>query len=70
MSKVRNLARQAMKKSADRKLQKEAEEPATEPFVKNSKEMSRKAQIVKGAAKGNGDAFQKEPELSATVAKN
>jgi len=70
MSKVRNLARQAMKKSADRKLQKEAEEPATEPFNKNSKEMSRKAQIVKGAAKGNGDAFQKEPELSATVSKN
>jgi hypothetical protein len=70
MSKVRNLARQAMKKSADRKLQKEAEEPATEPFNKNSKQMSRKAQIVKGASKGSGDAFQKEPELSATVAKN
>ena len=70
MSKVRNLARQAMKKAADRKLQKEAEEPATEPFNKNSKEMSRKAQIVKGAAKGNGDSFQKEPVLSATVAKN
>jgi len=70
MSKVRNLARQAMKKSADRKLQKEAEESATEPFNKNSKQMSRKAQIVKGASKGSGDAFQKEPELSATVAKN
>ena len=70
MSKVRNLAKQAMKKTADRKLQKEAEEPATEPFVKNSKEMSRKAQIVKGAAKGNGDAFQKEPVLSASVEKN
>jgi len=70
MSKVRNLARQAMKKAADRKLQKEAEEPATEPFVKNSKQMSRKAQIVKGAAKGNGDAFQKEPVLSASVEKN
>jgi hypothetical protein len=70
MSKVRNLARQAMKKAADRKLQKEAEEPATEPFVKNSKEMSRKAQIVKGAAKGNGDSFQKEPVLSASVEKN
>ena len=37
---------------------------------KNSKQMSRKAQIVKGASKGSGDAFQKEPELSATVAKN
>jgi hypothetical protein len=70
MSKVRNLARQAMKKSADRKLQKEAEEPATEPFVKNSKQMSRKAQIVKGASKGNGDSFQKEPVLSASVEKN
>jgi hypothetical protein len=70
MSKVRNLAKQAMKKTADRKLQKEAEEPATEPFVKNSKQMSRKAQIVKGAAKGNGDAFQKEPELSSSVEKN
>ena len=70
MSKVRNLARQAMKKATDRKLQKEAEEPATEPFNKNSKEMSRKAQIVKGAAKGNGDAFQKEPVLSASVEKN
>ena len=70
MSKVRNLARQAMKKTADRKLQKEAEEPATEPFVKNSKQMSRKAQIVKGAAKGNGDSFQKEPVLSASVEKN
>ena len=70
MSKVKNLARQAMKKAADRKLQKEAEEPATEPFMKNSKQMSRKAQIVKGAAKGSGDAFQKEPELSASVEKN
>ena len=70
MSKVRNLARQAMKKSADRKLQKEAEEPATEPFNKNSKQMSRKAQIVKGASKGNGDSFQKEPVLSASVEKN
>jgi hypothetical protein len=70
MSKVRNLARQAMKKAADRKLQKEAEEPATEPFVKNSKQMSRKAQIVKGASKGNGDSFQKEPVLSASVEKN
>jgi hypothetical protein len=70
MSKVRNLAKQAMKKTADRKLQKEAEEPATEPFVKNSKQMSRKAQIVKGAAKGNGDSFQKEPVLSASVEKN
>ena len=70
MSKVRNLARQAMKKSADRKLQKEAEEPATEPFNKNSKQMSRKAQIVKGASKGSGDAFQKEPVLSASVEKN
>ena len=70
MSKVRNLARQAMKKTVDRKLQKEAEEPATEPFVKNSKQMSRKAQIVKGASKGNGDSFQKEPVLSASVEKN
>ena len=70
MSKVKNLARQAMKKTADRKLQKEAEDPATEPFNKNSKEMSRKAQIVKGAAKGNGDSFQKEPVLSASVEKN
>jgi hypothetical protein len=70
MSKVRNLARQAMKKAADRKLQKEAEEPATEPFNKNSKQMSRKAQIVKGASKGSGDAFQKEPVLSASVEKN
>ena len=70
MSKVRNLAKQAMKKTADRKLQKEAEEPATEPFVKNSKQMSRKAQIVKGASKGNGDSFQKEPVLSASVEKN
>jgi hypothetical protein len=70
MSKVRNLARQAMKKAADRKLQKEAEEPATEPFNKNSKQMSRKAQIVKGASKGNGDSFQKEPVLSASVEKN
>ena len=70
MSKVRNLAKQAMKKAADRKLQKEAEEPATEPFVKNSKQMSRKAQIVKGASKGNGDSFQKEPVLSASVEKN
>jgi hypothetical protein len=70
MSKVRNLAKQAMKKTAEKKLQKEAEEPATEPFVKNSKQMSRKAQIVKGAAKGNGDAFQKEPVLSASVEKN
>ena len=70
MSKVRNLARQAMKKAADRKLQKEAEEPATEPFMKNSKQMSRKAQIVKGASKGNGDSFQKEPVLSASVEKN
>ena len=69
MSKVRNLAKQAMKKTADRKLQKEAEEPATEPFVKNSKEMSRKAQIVKGASK-KGDSFQKEPVLSASVEKN
>jgi hypothetical protein len=70
MSKVRNLARQAMKKAADRKLQKEAEEPATEPFNKNSRQMSRKAQIVKGASKGSGDAFQKEPVLSASVEKN
>jgi hypothetical protein len=70
MSKVRNLARQAMKKATDRKLQKEAEEPATEPFNKNSKQMSRKAQIVKGASKGNGDSFQKEPVLSASVEKN
>ena len=70
MSKVRNLARQAMKKATDRKLQKEAEEPATEPFNKNSKQMSRKAQIVKGASKGSGDAFQKEPVLSASVEKN
>jgi len=70
MSKVRNLAKQAMKKAADRKLQKEAEEPATEPFNKNSKQMSRKAQIVKGASKGNGDSFQKEPVLSASVEKN
>jgi len=70
MSKVRNLAKQAMKKAADRKLQKEAEEPATEPFNKNSRQMSRKAQIVKGASKGSGDAFQKEPVLSASVEKN
>jgi len=70
MSKVRNLARQAMKKATDRKLQKEAEESATEPFNKNSKQMSRKAQIVKGASKGSGDAFQKEPVLSASVEKN
>lgn len=67
---ARQLARQAMQKQIDKlkKPMKEAEERGTEPFLKTS----RKAEIVKSAAKNSKDSikFQSEPELSSTVTRN
>jgi hypothetical protein len=62
---ARQLARQAMKKYLPVK---EAEERGTEPFLKTS----RKAEIVKGAAKKGqkSDKFVSEPVLSSTVTRN
>jgi hypothetical protein len=62
---ARQLARQAMKKYLPVK---EAEERGTEPFLKSS----RKAEIVKGAAKKGqkSDKFVSDPVLSSTVTRN
>jgi hypothetical protein len=67
---ARQLARQAMQKQMQKmkKPMKEAEERGTEPFVKTS----RKAEIVKNAAKKNKDSdkFESQPILGDTVTRN
>jgi hypothetical protein len=65
MSRVRDLARTAMKKQAD----------SYKAPKKLGEEASRKAEIVKTAAKkkkpdSKEDTFQAEPELSSTITKN
>jgi hypothetical protein len=65
MSRARDLARKAMKKQAD-----SLKEPS-----RLGEESSRKAEIVKSAAKkkkpdSKEDTFQAEPELSSTITKN
>ena len=65
MSRVRDLARTAMKKQAD----------SYKAPKKLGEEASRKAEIVKSAAKkkkpdSKEDTFQAEPELSSTITKN
>jgi hypothetical protein len=66
MSRVRDLARTAMKKQAD---------SLKAPPSRLGEESSRKAEIVKSAAKkkkmdSKEDTFQAEPELSSTITKN
>jgi hypothetical protein len=67
---ARQLARQAMQKQMQKmkKPMKEAEERGTEPFIKSS----RKAEIVKNAAKKNKDSdkFESQPILGDTVTRN
>jgi hypothetical protein len=65
MSRARDLAKKAMKKQAD-----SLKEPS-----RLGEESSRKAEIVKSAAKkkkpdSKADTFQAEPELSSTITKN
>jgi hypothetical protein len=65
MSRARNLARQAMKKQAD----------SLKAPSRLGEESSRKAEIVKSAAKkkmmnSKEDTFQSEPEISSTITKN
>jgi hypothetical protein len=65
MSRVRDLARTAMKKQAN----------SYKAPKKLGEEASRKAEIVKTAAKkkkpdSKEDTFQAEPELSSTITKN
>jgi len=70
-STARHLARQAMQRQIEKmkKPVKEAEERGTEPFVTTS---SRKAQIVKDAAKKNknSEKFESQPILGDTVTRN
>jgi hypothetical protein len=66
MSRARNLARQAMKKQSD---------SLKAPPSRLGEESSRKAEIVKSAAKkkkmnSKEDTFQSEPEISSTITKN
>jgi hypothetical protein len=65
MSRARDLAKKAMKKQAD-----SLKEPS-----RLGEESSRKAEIVKSAAKkkkpdSKADTFQAEPEISSTITKN
>jgi hypothetical protein len=65
MSRARNLARQAMKKQSD----------SLKAPSRLGEESSRKAEIVKSAAKkkkmdSKEDTFQSEPEISTTITKN
>ena len=65
MSRARNLARQAMKKQSD----------SLKAPSRLGEESSRKAEIVKSAAKkkkmdSKEDTFQAEPEISSTITKN
>jgi hypothetical protein len=65
MSRARNLARQAMKKQSD----------SLKAPSRLGEESSRKAEIVKSAAKkkkpdSKADTFQVEPEISSTITKN
>jgi len=65
MSRARNLARQAMKKQSD----------SLKAPSRLGEESSRKAEIVKSAAKKKNmnskeDTFQSEPEISTTITKN
>lgn len=72
MSKARHLARQAMSKTTDKPVKESAADPS-EGEMKDKQGYSRKAQIVKDAARGkksdNADKFQKDPELSSEIHK-
>jgi hypothetical protein len=64
MSRARDLARKAMKKQSD----------SLKTPSRLGEESSRKAEIVKSAAKkkpdSKADTFQAEPEISSTITKN
>ena len=73
MSKARHLARQAMSKKTNEPVKESASEPTEGEMKSKQQGVSRKAQIVRDAAKGkksdNPDTFQKDPELSSEIHK-